>query len=220
MDRRDALKASLGVLAGLALPAGPASARLVFPRDGVMDYLALRHDEVVGRQKLRFSRDSGDFTVRRDVELELRRLGGLAYRFVHHSEEVWADGWLSGLVSDTDDDGARWRVRAERNEEGVFEGVVNGLHFTVSGYAITSSLWHRDTPTQEALLDVIDARVKLIRARDLGLEKIDLRGEAVEARHYSIWGEIQREVWYDADCNLVRVALPVLEGMPITFELQ
>ncbi len=220
MDRRDALKVSLGALVGLALPMRQASARLVFPRDALMDYLALRHDEVVGRQRLRFTRDSGTFTMRRDVELELQRLSGPAYRFEHHCQEIWAEGWLSGLVSDTDDNGALWRVRAERNEDGVFEGVVNGLHFTVSGYAITSSLWHRDTPTQEALLDVIDARVKLIRSRDLGLETIDLRGEPVEARHYSIWGEIQRDVWYDAECRLVRVVLPVLEGTPITFELQ
>jgi hypothetical protein len=220
MDRRTALKLSLGAFAGLALSTGDAFARLIFPRDAKLDYLALRHDEVVGRQQLRFSRDSGDFTVRRDVELELQRLGGPAYRFVHHSQEIWANGWLSELISDTDDDGTLWRVRAERDENDIFKGVVNGLHFTVSGYAITSSLWHRDTPTQEALLDVIDARVKLIRGRDLGLETITLRGGEVEARHYSIWGEIQREVWYDTECRLVRVVLPVLEGTPITFELQ
>jgi len=114
----------------------------------------------------------------------------------------------------------RWRVRAERDEHGVFQGVVNGLQFTVSGYAITSSFWHRDTPTQEALLDVIDARVKLIRASDRGVEDITVRGEAIKARHYSVWGEIQREVWYDMDCALVRVVLPVTVGTPVTLELQ
>jgi hypothetical protein len=220
MRRRDLLRLSLGVLAGLPLAGGSALARRVFPRDGTLDFLALRHDFVVGRQRLRFSRDSGDFTVRRDLEIASERPGVPVYRFVHHSQEVWAGGWLSGLVSDTDDGGALWRVRAERDENGIFQGAVNGSAFSVSGYAITSSFWHRDTPTQQALLDVTDARVKLIRARDHGFEKVALRGTHIQARHYSIWGEIRREVWYDPDCGLVRMLLPVSGGVPVTLELQ
>lgn len=220
MRRRDALKFSIGALSGLALASPAALARRVFPPDGTLDYLALRFDEVVGRQQVRFSRETGDFIVRRDVEIELFRPGAPPYRFIHHSQETWDDGWLTDLVSDTEDDGVRWRVRADRDEHGVFQGVVNGLQFTVSGYAITSSFWHRDTPSQEALLDVIDARVKLIRASDLGIEEITVRGEPTQVRHYSVWGEIQREVWYDMECALVRVVLPARMGAPVTLELQ
>ena len=103
---------------------------------------------------------------------------------------------------------------------GIFHGAVNVSDFSVSGYAISSSFWHRDAPSQQALLDVIDARVKVIRVRDHGFEKVAQRGSHIKARHYSIWGEIRREVWYDPDCGLARTLLPVSAGVPVTLELQ
>ena len=229
MKRRSFLERSLrvcglaaGMAGGLAAGfAGPAQARRVFPEDGELDYLGLRQGDqaqVVGRRRVRFSRASGDFVARIDVSLQL---GPAAprYRFEQHSEEVWRDGWLHAVTCDTDDDGALWRVRAER-QEGIFGGAVNDLGFTVSGYPITSTLWHRDVPSQQALLDVTDARVKLIRGQLLGEETVAAAGAAINAKRYSIRGEINHDLWYDEDCSLVRFSQPLRDGSLIVFEAQ
>jgi hypothetical protein len=34
------------------------------------------------------------------------------------------------------------------------------------------------------------------------------------------WGEVRRKVWYDSDCGLVRMLLPVSGGVLVTLELQ
>lgn len=232
MQRRSFLEQSLracsgGIAAGLVAGVtvglgGPAQARRVFPEDGELDYLGLRQGDlgqVVGRRRVRFSRASGDFVARIDTNLQLGAAATPRYRFEQHSEEVWRDGWLQAIVCDTDDDGALWRVRAER-QGGIFRGAVNDFSFTVSGYPITSTLWHRDVPSQQALLDVADARVKLISGRLLGEETVSAAGAKVSAKRYAIRGEINHDLWYDRDCSLVRFSLPLRDGSLLVFEAQ
>ena len=215
MHRRTLLKLTGATLAGALLPGRRAIARRVFPPDGGLDFKVLRHGKVIGAHRIRFSRDRGRFIVRSDVEAG--RPGGSLFRFVHHAEEVWAGGWLHGVVSDTDDDGRLYRLRAKRRD-GVFAGTVNGAAFTVSGYIIPSSLWHRDTPVSAALFDTVDGRVKAVRPHFIAHEQVRLAGKAVAAKHYRLLGEIRRDLWYDADCSLVRAAWLARDGSKITME--
>ena len=217
MERRRLLQLSGAALATALLPAGPARADRVFPPDGEVDFMALRHGKVIGAHRIRFSRGNGRFVVRSDIEIEIRLLGAPLYRFVHHAEEAWVEGWLHAVVSDTDDDGRLYRLRAERRD-GIFGGTVNGAAFTVSGYIIPTSLWHRDTPASEALFDTVDARVKVVRPRLVGSERVPVKGKPVEATHHALRGAFQRDLWYDADCNLVRVAWLARDGSEIALE--
>ncbi len=148
---------------------------------------------------------------------EVYRPGAPLFRFVHHADAVWADGWLHAVVSDTDDDGRHYRLRAERRD-GIFQGSLNGRAFTVLGDIIPTSLWHRDTPASEALFDTIDGMVKLVRPRLIGAEQVPVGGKPVLAKHYALSGAFRRELWYDADCNLVRVAWLARDGSQIVLE--
>ncbi len=219
MKRRNALKLSLAAGAGLLVSALPARACRVFPADEQLEFEILRAQHRVGWHRIGFSRATGVLVVRSDSDLILGAAPSPAYRFAQHVEETWRDGWLSGLVADTNDDGVRWKIRAERDAQGIFTGIVNGLTFTVSGYAIPSSLWHRDTPRQEALLDLVDAQIKLVRSRLVGREGILAGGRTVTARHYELYGELRRSLWYDDDCRLVRAAIPGRDGTLHTLRL-
>lgn len=217
--RRFCRGAGRSLAAGLTLAWAPsAAARLVFPDDGTLAYLVSRNDQVVGERRQSISRASGDLVVRLDQSLAVGPAGRPFYRLEQHVEEVWHDGWLHALVSDTEEDGRLWRVRAERRN-GVFGGLANGLDFTVSGYAITSTFWHRDTPTQEALLDVVDARVKLIRGRLVGEETLSRRGRDLATKHYLIHGQLNSHLWYDEDCRLVRLRTPLRDGSEVIYDL-
>ena len=209
----------LGAAAVLAaLPLRPALARRVFPEDEALDYQALRHDQVIGHRRLEISRASGDLVLRQEIDLRIGPEASPRHRFLQRVEETWHEGWLVGLVSDTEEDGRFWRVRAERRD-GIFGGLVNGFRFTASGYLITTTLWHRDTPTQEALLDVIDAEVKLVRSRTVGDEQVRAAGKTVTARHYLMYGQVSAHLWYDEDCRLVRIQAPLRDGSEVAYEL-
>src|SRR3546814_8065561 len=91
-------------------------------------------------------------------------LGITVFRFTHRAEEVWRRGWLHSLVSATDDDGTLWRLQAERSDDAL-RGRVNDVAFSVSGFIVPASLWHRDTTKSRALLDTIDGRLKMVDIR-------------------------------------------------------
>ena len=174
---------------------------------------------MAGGPRIRFTHAAGRFVVRTDIAVDIRAGAAPLYRFTHHAEEVWIDGWLDAVVSDTDDDGRRYRVRAER-ERGIFAGTVNGAAFTVSGYVMPSSLWHRDTRASETLFDTVDARVKAVRAELLGSEHVAVGGATVAANHYALTGGITRDLWYDSAFNLVRIAWLGRDGAQIVFAKQ
>ncbi|HEX9792123.1 MAG TPA: DUF6134 family protein [Kiloniellales bacterium] len=214
--RRTVLAGLAGAGAALMLPPGLARAERVFPAAGRVEFIGRRQRAVAGTYRFRFAQQSGRFTVRTDIDLDVRSGGATLWRYVHHAEEVWLAGWLDAVVTDTSDDGRRFQVRAER-QAGIFTGTVNGAAFTVSGYIIPASLWHRDTPGSQVLFDTVDGRVKVVRSTLLGREAVPAGTATVSARHFAITGGLIRDVWYDAEFGLVRIALPGRDGVPIVF---
>ena len=221
IQRRHALRLLGGTAAGLGLGfVSPASACAFYPQEAGWRFLVLRHGNVIGEHVFGFSRRGGDFVVEVAIDIAVDLLGLTVFRFTHRAEEVWRKGWLHALTSATDDDGRLWRVKAERRD-GALRGSVNDVGFDVSGFVVPASLWHRDTLKSQALLDTIDARVKVVQAKALGEEEVaTAAGATVAARHYSLSGQIEREVWYDADCAIARVTFPARDGSLITLERQ
>lgn len=221
MRRRHLLSAAAAGAALLAAPPAFAGCRTLFPPTSEITYRVRREGETIGTHRVAFLRDGPDFLVRTDIDIAVKVLGFTAFRYRLKAEETWREGWLHALHSETNDDGERWKLRGERQGEAgeaALSFVVNGKRRTVSGYVLTSSLWHRDTPREQALLDIVKGRVRLIRGIRRGEEAVPVGDGEVTAEHWSIEGELRREVWYDADCRLVRVEFPAKDGSWITVE--
>jgi len=219
MQRRHALKLLGGTAAGLTFSRGLplAAACELYPQVDGWRFLVLRHGNVIGEHIFRFSRRDGDFVVEVAIDIAVDMLGITLFRFTHRAEEVWRKGWLQSLITATDDDGRLWRLKAERRD-GALRGTVNDVAFDVSGFVVPASLWHRDTTKSQALFDTIDGRVKVVDSRALGEEEVPVAGRPTPAEHFSLTGQIQRDVWYDADCAIARVSFPARDGSEITLE--
>lgn len=220
MERRRALRLIGGTAAALAVPGLPAAAACdLFPNGSGWRFVVLRHGNAIGEHTFRFSRRDGDFVVEVAIDIAVELLGMTLFRFTHRAEEVWHKGWLRTLVSATDDDGRLWRLNAERRD-GALRGHVNDVAFDVSGFVVPASLWHRDTTKSRALFDTIDGRVKVVDSRALGEEAVIVGGDETPARHFRLTGQLQRDVWYDADCAIAKVTFPARDGSLITLERQ
>ncbi|NCF81973.1 MAG: hypothetical protein GWP74_10195 [Proteobacteria bacterium] len=88
----------------------------------------------------------------------------------------------------------------------------------MSTYLVPSSLWHRDTRLADAFLDVEKGAVLFVRPRYAGKETLRQGGGDIEAHRYTIRGQLDREIWYDADCVLVRWDLPLTGGDWLSFQ--
>ena len=209
------------VVMHLAVWAEVAAAQICkpFPGDGTRVFDVVRHDQVLGQVRYDFSRDTESLFVRVDSTYAIGPVNAPFYRFEHHSEEVWQGGRMRALVSDTEENGQRWRLRMGWDGKQL-EGTSNGMAIAVSGLAVPTSLWHRDTPKSEALVSVIDGSVRPIQVYELGEMSLEVNGAVKKARGFILVGGFERKVWYDEECQLVRASLIGQDGQELSFELR
>ncbi len=212
VTRRRLLAGLPYLLAGTLLR--PAVAAPVFPEDYRLRFTAEVAGAPAGTHLIALSRDQGRLTARSESRLLLPPAdpaGGAPRAFRHFAEETWAEGWLQGLVSDSRIGARRHQVRAWRRDKAL-RGTRDGQRFTISGYLMTASGWHRDTPRAQSLVDAVDGRLKRVRGHRRGRETVETGWGPVTAERWVLVGELQRELWYDAAGRLIRFALPTPGG--------
>ncbi len=216
MRRRRFLICSAALAAGGLVPAS-AMARRLFPADATDRYVVWQGQSVIGRQQFSFRREPGRFVVdvQMDMRFELSAKGVISYS--HECREVWQTGWLHALDSRTRIDGRIQEVHAERNLGSLMIDGSDVRPFQLSTYIVPSNLWHRDSRLVDTFIDVENGNILLVRPRYVGKEALQQSGAVVEADHYTIRGQIDREAWYDTDCVLVRWDLPLEDGGWINF---
>lgn len=211
-----ALVAALLLLTPLPAAAGWRDA---LPPEGRLNYAITREGAPVGQQSVEFMKNGDGFIVRTEIEIEVGFLSITLYRFKHDAVETWSGGRLVDFVSKTDDDGKDRAVELSA-EDGRLKGVYNDNPVDFPGEIIPASLWHPGTLTATVLLDPIRGRSRDVAVEDRGTDRITIAGREIETRHYSISGQITRELWYDTDGRLVQVRFPAKDGTEIQVTLK
>lgn len=218
--RRRRLLTSSAALAGGLVASPAATACRLFPADVTERYLAFQGEEIIGWQRFDFRRESGRFVVESRIEMTYRSLGGVPVDYSLETEEVWRTGWLHELRSRIRIGGrTRW-VTARRSDGAMVVETGGGRRLEFGSYVVPSNLWHRDTRLVDVLLDVEVGRLRYVKARRVADDVLEQDGQRIEASRYAIRGQIDRDAWYDANCALVRWALPLDGGARIEFEQQ
>ena len=140
-----------------------------------------------------------DVKVATDIAVRVPLIRTKVYSYEQQSSEQWRGGQLVHLVSKTDNDG-----KAEAVDVPVDQ-------------LLPGSLWSADTVQATRLVNTIDGKTMRIQVTDLGPEKIEAGGRGVEARHYRIAGDLDRDVWYDAEGYLARLTLVADDGSTVTY---
>ncbi len=211
MENRLSRRCLLALLAGAAAWPRRGAAAPVFPADHAIDYLAEAQGAPAGTHRIAIARGEGSLVARSESRLLLPQSEGAPLPFEHFAEETWRAGWLQGLVADTRLGDRRHRVRARRRD-GALRGTRDGHGFAITGYLMTASGWHRDTPQADGLVDAVDGRLKRVRGARRGWETVETGWGPVEAERWTLVGELPRELWYDEPGHLIRFALPAPGG--------
>ena len=217
------LKLSIVFLVFLvAVPLFTASAFAIcrpFLKNGERIFDIHRDDQILGEARYSFDRRDGQLFVRIDLNYILGSAANPFYRLEHHSEEVWESGRLKAMISDTEENGVRWRLRLDWDGEQL-NGQSNEVKLAVSGLAIPSSLWHRDTPKSETLVSSIDGYVRPLLVQPLGRRQVPVAGRSTQADGYVLFGALERTVWYDDECQLIHASHNAEDGREVFWELR
>jgi hypothetical protein len=208
----------LTAVAATALSAGDIPAAV--PDAGRrLDFTVLRNGEEVGHDRIDLDRRGPELKVKVETRVVVRIAFVPVYRFEHDGTESWRDGQLVSLSSDTNDDGKRHRLsvtsqgnRLRIESDGSASEAEPGL--------IPASLWNDQLVRQSVLLNTIDGSRMSVAVARLGAEPVEVGRNRVQADHYRITGALNRDLWYTAEGELVRVAFDGSDGSHIAYVLR
>lgn len=174
------------------------------PQD--LSLTVLRDGDPIGTQKYSFSKDGDKVMVNSSMHTQVKKLGITVYRHDFDGQEVWQNGQLVSFKSKTHDNGDDWDLAMQKQGDAL-QVNCNGQTTTVPADAMIVSLWNKDVLQKNELLSSLNGKpYKNLAVRDAGQEMITIKGQSVPAQHYVMTGDLERDLWYDQDGRLLKVA--------------
>src|SRR6267154_6083998 len=90
-----------------------------FPYGQTLAFAIYRKGQEIGRHTLSFEQDGANRVVTVAINLAVKAMGVIAYRYIHADREVWNGDTLQALDSQTDDNGKKYKVHVQRGANGL-----------------------------------------------------------------------------------------------------
>jgi hypothetical protein len=152
------------------------------------------------------SHPDGRDVVQGDAALELKYFL-YTFRYASKGVETWHSGRLLQLDNASRYGGSKYEVTARRQGQELLVQT-NGSQRKVRGDVWVTSYWREPNATlvgqNIALLDADKGRTLTGKLQRVGKESIQLGGQARPCTHYRLQGEVEVDLWYDAQSRLVR----------------
>jgi hypothetical protein len=210
------------------LPYGPS---LVFA--------AHRNGQKIGTHSLAFREEAGKQLVSTSIDFAVRMVGIAVYRYQHRSQEVWSGGQFAAVVSETDDNGEKYAVQAQRDgadlvvrrrEPKSFMKTSTGdealerqgwIRETHPGVILPSSHWNIAQTHQQALLNTQTGKINHVSVREVGHETVATATQSLPATHFAYSGDVEMNQWFDDRSRWVKSTFKATtDGSTIEYILQ
>lgn len=208
----------LAMLAAAFSLAAPAAFAADPPHDP-LGFTVLRNGDVVGSHTVRFQPAAEGVSVTIDTNVVVKVAMIPVYRFEHHGQELWQRDHLLALTSTTNDDGTRHSLKVS-GAGAVLEVDGDGAVSHLPAATLPASLWNRATISQRTLLNSLDGHAMTVSITDLGDDTVTVAGQPRLAHHYSMVGDLNRELWYDGAGTLVRLRFKGKDDSDIQYVLK
>jgi hypothetical protein len=188
---------------------------------GAQKFTVLRNGDAIGSHVMNF-RTEGD-TTRIDIEtnITVKILMLSVYHFEHEGHELWKNGRLVSLSSHTNDDGTRHNLEVRGTAETLdIKGDGKPWQRPAQPDAIPGSVWNRAVVNQSVILNTLDGSPMEVKVVDAGSEAISVHNSTEQAEHYILTGDLNRELWYNASGDLVRMRFAGQDKSVIDYVLQ
>lgn len=205
---------ALSLILGMSLPAHSAvmAGGLAAPPARTLDFDIVHSGTVVGHYHTDFV-ETGDnrLEARTRITAEVKAGPIRLYHYSHHSVEVWQDGRLMSLASDTDDDGDVHHVAVSRDLDVLKLAVDGKAAIPTDAAAVPSSLWNRAmVDSRRPVIDISDGEV-------MRTESNCAMGVAPIATTCQVRGGFQRNLDYDGNGVLLGLWFPADDGSKVMY---
>jgi hypothetical protein len=201
------LFACRAVAAGLPVPPGES-----------LGFRIIRHGGEIGRHTLNFAQQGDTLTVRIAVKAVVTMLSVPIVRYNQQAEETWRGGVLAALEGQTDDNGRKQWVRAQRGPNGLAVTGSQTAPYTAPENALGSSYWNRQM-LDGPMISLEDGVLLRPKAQPRGVEGVRVAsGAVISADRTVLTGPINVDVWYDEAGMWASLGLTAVDGSDIRYE--
>ena len=212
---RKALSA-LGLAGLLFLWAGPVHPGSV-PFDNHLRFGVFRETLSIGTHDVMFKRDGDRLTIYSATDVSVGALFMTFYRFEQKRTEIRENGRVIYFESWTNNNGEELVTRVVATESGLEVEGTDG-NMVVGSDVLPTTYWDVATVQQSRLIEGSYGRLIDVEIDRAGKDPIKTAEGMIEAEHYRIRGDLERDLWYDADGVWLKMEFTVSDGSVIRYE--
>ena len=179
-----------------------------------------RKGSLIGTHAIQFSQAGATLKVTSQVDLRVKVAFITVFSYQQTANDDWENEVLVRTRIQTNDDGKETLVQAEARDGQLAVQGPSGSYTTPLGAMTDISFWNQAITQGPALIDSTSAELIKIQVEGGAKEQITVRGQAVDARRFSMTGTKGRSgsVWYDDAGSLVK-AIVTTRGETLGYEL-
>jgi hypothetical protein len=184
---------------------------------GSLNYIVERNGKAIGTHSFDFSGSGDQMLV--DVNSNMVvKIGFIpVYKFIHNGREIWSGGLLTSYESSTNDNGTNKFLKFNNN---IAESNL-GVNEFQGKQVMPASLWNIESISANKLMNTLDGKIMNIDVKDIGTEEVlTTSGNIINAEHYSVTGDLERDLWFDEANRLVHVLFKGQDGSNIEYILE
>ena len=189
------------------------------PYGPTLSFAVYRNGEPIGRHTLTFQRNGPELSVSVAVDFAVKMMGFTAYRYSHRAQEVWNGSAFQSLAAQTDDNGKKYTVQAQRKPAGI-EVERNAQRDTMAAGVLPSSHWNFSQIGQSSLLNTQSGEQSRVQVTALGKQTVKTATGSIAATHYRYSGDVKMDQWFDDRGRWVKTTFKASDGSSIEYILQ
>ncbi len=209
----------LPLLALLIAGAATASAAQDLPYGNSQSFAVFRNGEQIGRHTLSFQHSGPNVTVATNIDFAVKLLGITAYRYSHRAQEMWAGDTFQYVATQTDDNGKKFSVKAQRTPNGISVERTGGQQMLPPD-VLPSTHWNIRQVKQQILLNTQDGTEAKVQVSEVGREKIKTLKGWLDATRFRYTGDVTKDQWFDDRGRWVKTTFKASDGSTIEYVLE
>ena len=187
------------------------------PSEG-LDFTAYRNGSRLGFHRIDFAEEGNRLIVDIEIVFDVKFAFIPLYGYRHRNREVWEDGRLVSMSTETDDNGTDYKVEVARDGDRLLVDGVDG-RLELPGDTLTTSYWNEAAMAHSAWLDTQRGQLARSEVTKRPAEAVRVKGRDVEATPYDLAGDITCTLWY-RDGRWVKLRFLGEDGSEIDYTLE
>jgi hypothetical protein len=176
--------AMTGLAAALAITSGASLGMTQGAKE--LTFSVLLDDRPIGEHRFRIQENPDGRVVESEATFDVSVLFVPVFSYRHSNTEVWRDGCLSRIESETDSNGDRYKVDGQREAQAFAVETAEGARSYPADCLMTFAYWDRRFLDQDRLLNAQTGEVVAVEVQPLGSERLSIAGTDVPTEVFRI----------------------------------